>query len=144
MASSFEKKCEADSTTWPFAKLGQDRLIVFGGMGYQSSDPNWGTNSIVSATSTSSQTPETPCVLSDIHIFDCIARRWMRLSKEVNQITPASPAGLVALDSGVAMEEGGQRKSGEPAFVAKARYAHLSAVSKGCLIIIGGQNLSNE
>jgi hypothetical protein len=126
--------------------LGQDKLIVFGGMGYQSIDQNSAPNSGASNDSPTSQSLETPRVLSDIHIFDCIARRWMHSTQEVNRNPSTSSTGGVVPDSGVMMTEGEEREgeNQDLAFVPTARYAHLSAVSRDCLIIIGGQNLDDE
>ncbi|WVQ85881.1 hypothetical protein IAT38_008049 [Cryptococcus sp. DSM 104549] len=60
-------------------------------------------------------------VHNDIWLFDCRSRRWLP--------QPTSAAGDAAQD---------------PALVPLARYAHLSAVSRGKLVISGGQHSDNS
>lgn len=65
-------------------------------------------------------------VHNDIWFFDCISRRW---------IPQLSPSNGVALGIDLAAQD--------QAFIPSARYAHLSAVSRGKLAISGGQHSDN-
>ncbi|OXG29117.1 regulatory protein ral2 [Cryptococcus neoformans Tu259-1] len=65
-------------------------------------------------------------VHNDIWFFDCISRRW---------IPQPSPPDGVALGIDLAAQD--------QAFIPSARYAHLSAVSRGKLVISGGQHSDN-
>ncbi|WVO20378.1 uncharacterized protein IAS62_001673 [Cryptococcus decagattii] len=65
-------------------------------------------------------------VHNDIWFFDCISRKW------IPQPSPSDDASLV-IDSAAQ----GQ------ALIPSARYAHLSAVSRGKLVISGGQHSDN-
>lgn len=141
----------------------ENRLIIFGGMGYTpppsvgAFSHNYGTTESISATAISptnslgtylargrvtspNQTPQTgssnlsaprsnitptPCVLNDVHIFDCVTRTWAEGSSE-------GEAG------------GEQARITSDGMVPKARYAHLSAISNGNLYIMGGQDIANE
>jgi hypothetical protein len=58
-------------------------------------------------------------VHNDVWLFDCAARRWL---------SPPSPS-FVAQD---------------PAMLPSARYAHLSAISRGQLVVSGGQHADNS
>lgn len=71
------------------------------------------------------------CVHNDVWFFDCRARRWLP------QPGPESPIGLGA--------DGSETfQLPNPEFVPQARYAHLSAVSRGQLIVCGGQRSDNS
>lgn len=65
-------------------------------------------------------------VHNDLWFFDCISRRW---------IPQPSPPDGVALGIDLAAQD--------QAFIPSARYAHLSAVSRGKLVISGGQHSDN-
>ena len=66
-------------------------------------------------------------VHNDIWFFDCFSRKWLP--------QPPSAAGLPR--SGAASEQ-------DPTLFPSARYAHLSAVSRGRLVISGGQHSDNS
>ncbi len=79
---------------------------------------------------------EQPCVLADVHVFDCTARQWLPLAANVSlRPSPSSDdSGLVAI---------AEEASIAP-ILPTARYAHLSSISRDRLYIMGGQNLNNE
>lgn len=71
------------------------------------------------------------CVHNDVWFFDCRARRWLP------QPGPESPIGL-------GMDGSETFQLPNPEFIPQARYAHLSAVSRGQLIVCGGQRSDNS
>lgn len=71
------------------------------------------------------------CVHNDVWFFDCRARRWLP------QPGPESPIGL-------GMDGSETFHLPNPEFIPQARYAHLSAVSRGQLIVCGGQRSDNS
>nr|ODN90063.1 regulatory protein ral2 [Cryptococcus depauperatus CBS 7841] len=66
-------------------------------------------------------------VHNDIWFFDCLSRKWLP------QPSPSEPVGL-----------GLHSMSQDPALLPSARYAHLSAVSRGQLVVSGGQHSDNS
>lgn len=64
-------------------------------------------------------------VHNDIWFFDCTSRRWL-----------PSPTPSIGLGIGSGVQD--------PAMIPSARYAHLSAVTRGQLVISGGQHSDNS
>jgi hypothetical protein len=109
--------------------LGDTKLVIFGGMGLSApidaSSSNGGTTPTGSI-ETNLTIDENPCVLNGVWIFDCVSRQWSR-PQNAN----------VGIDV-----EGG---TFEPVLNTPApRYAHTSVISRGNLVISGGQDLQNE
>lgn len=91
----------------------QDKLVCFGGM------------------SDSDLVHE---VHSDIWFFDCRSRKWL---------PQPSPEGGLGLGLAEGMPSSASQSSQDPLLLPQARYAHLSAVSRGNLIVWGGQRTDN-
>ncbi|PWN41253.1 hypothetical protein IE81DRAFT_182265 [Ceraceosorus guamensis] len=112
--------------------LWEDRLVVFGGMGYAqgaaasakgtSGAPN-GTSDPKSPKADGSQS-DALCVLDEIIAFDLKAREWDFEFAAQPAMRPSTPS------------------TRPPTPV--PRYAHLSALTSDFLVIIGGQNMSNQ
>ena len=62
----------------------------------------------------------------DVWFFDCVNRKWLP--------SPSPGIGL-----GIAEDD-----AQDPNLVPAARYAHLSAVSRGKLVVSGGQHSDNS
>lgn len=92
------------------------KLIFFGGMGYATKE-TMAEGPI--DPSSSAATKESLCVLNEVLVFDLATMTWDPdcLRGGATSITSSPPL---------------------------ARYAHLSALNGDCLVIIGGQNLSNK
>ncbi|KAL1409730.1 hypothetical protein Q8F55_003727 [Vanrija albida] len=91
----------------------QDKLVCFGGM------------------SDSDLVHE---VHSDIWFFDCRSRKWL---------PQPSPEGGLGLGLADGMPSSASQSSQDPLLLPQPRYAHLSAVSRGNLIVWGGQRTDN-
>ncbi|KAK0532778.1 hypothetical protein OC835_003225 [Tilletia horrida] len=117
------------------ADVWNDKLIIFGGMGYQaagtarteqlvtdsvSAADNGGSSSGGTGAGAGGKNPtEQLCVLDDILTFDLITNEWN--------------FSFVPKD----------RQASSTQFRPAARYAHLSAISSEFLIVLGGQNAAN-
>ncbi|ODN86083.1 regulatory protein ral2 [Cryptococcus wingfieldii CBS 7118] len=66
-------------------------------------------------------------VHNDVWVFDCLARRWL---------PQPSPSGGIGLGIEMAAQD--------PGLVPSPRYAHLSAISRGQLVVSGGQHSDNS
>jgi len=66
-------------------------------------------------------------VHNDIWFFDCLSRRWL---------PPPSPGHPLEM-TGTSIEQ-------DPTLMPSARYAHISAVSRGKLVVSGGQHSDNS
>ncbi|TYJ51585.1 hypothetical protein B9479_007834 [Cryptococcus floricola] len=66
-------------------------------------------------------------VHNDVWVFDCPARRWL---------AQPSPSGGIGLGIDMAAQD--------PGLVPSPRYAHLSAISRGQLVVSGGQHSDNS
>jgi hypothetical protein len=132
----------APDLTVSASSLGRDKLVIFGGMGHQAIPSSSPTTASSSSTGQSPVTPEQPCVLADIHIFDCVSRRW--LPAAFQKVPPTLSASDSSLDmSGDPRMNTADSAAEEQSLRPTARYAHLSAVSRDHLIVIGGQDLNN-
>lgn len=115
--ASLSKETETETEShWPPARYFHTvdavdgKLLLFGGMGHrQRSDGEAAEGNVV------------PCVLDDVHIYDCLTGRWSDGLRRT-------------------AEEGASVEQQRP----MARYAHLSAVSSGKLYVMGGQDIRNE
>ncbi|KAJ1032409.1 hypothetical protein NDA16_000435 [Ustilago loliicola] len=104
------------------ADLWQDKIIIFGGMGYsQRTDAKTGTS-----------VAEELCVLDELLAFDLTTQQWDYSFDVVPHRSPSTPDSDPASTS--------QADTLRPA----PRYAHLSSLSGDTLSIIGGQNLANQ
>ncbi|WRT70549.1 uncharacterized protein IL334_007547 [Kwoniella shivajii] len=73
-------------------------------------------------------------VHNDIWLFDCFSRRW------VPQPNPSSS--MIGL--GISSPNTTPTSSQDPSLLPSARYAHLSSISRGKLVISGGQHSDNS
>lgn len=69
-------------------------------------------------------------VLSDVWVFDCTARQWL-------------PQASLSIGIGLGIESVPEVRQ-DAAMLPQARYAHLSSVSRGKLLIVGGQHVDNS
>lgn len=106
------------------------KLVLFGGMGAVVTPP--------STTATTAATVQ-PCVLDDVWLYDIATGTWEECGPQLPRYTSSPPSPTSAEGLG----EGEEARNLEPV-VPKARYAHLSAVVGDRLVVIGGQELSNE
>lgn len=108
----------ASSLHWPQARYFHTvdaidgKLVLFGGMGHRPSSSGDVDATVGGAVDGGSSTP---CVLYDVHVFDCETGQW---------------------------SDGCKADASLPRPM--ARYAHLSAVSRGKIYVMGGQDIRNE
>ncbi|WVW81010.1 hypothetical protein I302_103001 [Kwoniella bestiolae CBS 10118] len=72
-------------------------------------------------------------VHNDIWFFDCLSRKWLP------QPSPSNPSVI-----GLGISSPSTQHPQDPSPIPSARYAHLSAVSRGKLVISGGQYSDNS
>lgn len=74
-------------------------------------------------------------VHNDIWFFDCLSRRWLP--------QPHAPSSVIGI--GISSPSSSTSTSQQdPTLLPSARYAHLSSVSRGKLVISGGQHSDNS
>jgi hypothetical protein len=98
----------------------EDKLVCFGGMA--DNNPN----------------SDKLSVHNDVWMFDCRSRKWLP------QPSPEAPISTFVSDSTTVHASAGVSSVQDPALLPTPRYAHLSAISRGNLMICGGQRMDNS
>jgi hypothetical protein len=133
---------EMEGEAWPRARYFHSmdhwngKLVLFGGMGAVVTPTPQTTT--ISPTGLGSGTTVQPCVLDDLWLYDIATGIWEECVPELPMYTSSPPSPTSGTE-----DSGAGTGDGRPV-VPEARYAHLSAVVGDQLVVIGGQEISNE
>ena len=115
------------------ADLWQDKIIIFGGMGYSKKSS---TQDLSTPKSSAEGKSDDLCVLDEVIAFDLKTHTW-DLSFASNPETNAPlPSSSDANSDSYRLASSDARPA--------PRYAHLSSISGDSLVIVGGQNMTNQ
>lgn len=127
------------------------KLVVFGGMSLAAQEEPLDAKGDTSDQDNSNEDDDddddddVPCVLNGLWIFDCVTRTWEQ---------PVSANHLIYQDGNkradpleeqdIQDSKSGSSHDVQSLHIPAPRYAHTSVISKGRLLVSGGQDLQNE